>query len=56
MRDASVLGQKLSAADRNEMPLLRAIHDYEREMLGYGFDAARRSMEIVRQVNAMPRP
>jgi 2-polyprenyl-6-methoxyphenol hydroxylase-like FAD-dependent oxidoreductase len=53
MRDAAVLGGNLASADRGEKTLLEAISDYEAEMTGYGFDAARRSMQILQQANGM---
>jgi 2-polyprenyl-6-methoxyphenol hydroxylase-like FAD-dependent oxidoreductase len=57
MRDAGLLGQNLSAAGRREKTLLQAIYDYEAEMIEYGFDAVRRSMQILQQVNRMdPKP
>jgi 2-polyprenyl-6-methoxyphenol hydroxylase-like FAD-dependent oxidoreductase len=53
MRDASVLGRNLTAAARREKTLLDAVQQYEMEMLEYGFDAVRRSMEILRSVNRL---
>ena len=53
MRDAAVLGGNLASADRGEETLLQAISHYEVEMIGYGFDAARRSMQILQQANRM---
>ena len=54
IRDAAVLGRKLVLAHSGGMPLLQAIHDYEVDMIGYGFDAVRRSMHILQQANQMP--
>ena len=53
MRDASLLGQLLRAASRGEKALLDAICDYETKMIEYSFDAARRSMRILQQVNQL---
>ena len=44
LRDAALLCRNLVLADRGEKPLLEAIHDYESEMLRYGFDAVRTSL------------
>jgi 2-polyprenyl-6-methoxyphenol hydroxylase-like FAD-dependent oxidoreductase len=39
--DASLLSRSLIAVARQGMPLHQALHDYEIEMLRYGFDAVR---------------
>jgi 2-polyprenyl-6-methoxyphenol hydroxylase-like FAD-dependent oxidoreductase len=52
LRDASLLGRKVAAAHRGEMPLLRAIHEYESAMLDYGFRAVRNSLDAAEQANA----
>jgi 2-polyprenyl-6-methoxyphenol hydroxylase-like FAD-dependent oxidoreductase len=52
LRDASVLGRNLAAAHRGEMPLLRAIHEYESAMLDYGFRAVRNSLHAALQAHA----
>jgi len=39
LRDASLLSRSLIAVARQGMPLHQALHDYEIEMLRYGFDA-----------------
>ena len=52
LRDASLLGRNLAAAHRGEMPLLRAIHEYESAMLDYGFRAVRRSLQAAEQAHA----
>jgi 2-polyprenyl-6-methoxyphenol hydroxylase-like FAD-dependent oxidoreductase len=52
LRDASLLGRNLGAAHRGEMPLVRAVREYEREMLDYGFRAVRNSLKVALQVHA----
>lgn len=47
LRDAHLLCQQLIAAYSGEKALLRAIHDYEAEMLKYGFAAVRGSMQAL---------
>jgi 2-polyprenyl-6-methoxyphenol hydroxylase-like FAD-dependent oxidoreductase len=47
--DASLLCKSLVAAQRGEKSLLRAIHDYELEMVEYGFNAVRKSMRALEQ-------
>lgn len=49
LRDANLLSRQLTAVDRGEAPLLRAIHQYEVEMLDYGFDAVRAALRGTRQ-------
>ena len=44
LRDAALLCRNLDMAHRGEKPLLGAIHEYESEMLRYGFDAVRTSL------------
>jgi 2-polyprenyl-6-methoxyphenol hydroxylase-like FAD-dependent oxidoreductase len=53
MRDAAVLGGKLASANHREKTLSQAVSEYEADMIGYGFDAVRRSMEILQQANPM---
>jgi salicylate hydroxylase len=43
LRDAQLLN--LTAAHRGEKELIQAIHDYEKEMIQYGFDAVRSSLK-----------
>jgi 2-polyprenyl-6-methoxyphenol hydroxylase-like FAD-dependent oxidoreductase len=43
LRDAALLAKELAAAARGDKPVLRAIADYEQEMVGYGFAAVRAS-------------
>jgi 2-polyprenyl-6-methoxyphenol hydroxylase-like FAD-dependent oxidoreductase len=47
--DASLLCKNLVAAQHGKKSLLRAIHDYELEMVEYGFNAVRRSMRALEQ-------
>jgi 2-polyprenyl-6-methoxyphenol hydroxylase-like FAD-dependent oxidoreductase len=55
LRDASLLCQQLVAAYNGEKPLLRAIHDYEAEMLKYGFKAVRDSTQAMNMIVAEKR-
>jgi 2-polyprenyl-6-methoxyphenol hydroxylase-like FAD-dependent oxidoreductase len=52
LRDAELLCRNLVAAHGGERPLLRAIHDYEVEMVRYGFDAVRDSLQACEQAVA----
>jgi 2-polyprenyl-6-methoxyphenol hydroxylase-like FAD-dependent oxidoreductase len=45
LRDAALLASELAAAARGEKDVVRAIGDYEREMVAYGFEAVRASRE-----------
>ncbi len=47
LRDAQLLCQNLIAAQLGKKPLLQAIHDYEVEMIKYGFAAVRGSMRAL---------
>lgn len=47
LRDAHLLCRQLIAANAGEKALLRAVHDYEAEMLKYGFAAVRGSMQAL---------
>ncbi len=49
LRDAEVLTRKLSAAHRGELPLVRAIGEYEAEMRDYGFAAVDASNRALKQ-------
>jgi 2-polyprenyl-6-methoxyphenol hydroxylase-like FAD-dependent oxidoreductase len=49
LKDAVRLARALTAANRGERPLLEAIHDYETEMVRYGFRAVRRSLHAMHQ-------
>lgn len=45
LRDASLLARKLIAVERGEASLLPAIHAYEAQMIKYGFEAVRGSLQ-----------
>jgi 2-polyprenyl-6-methoxyphenol hydroxylase-like FAD-dependent oxidoreductase len=45
LRDAALLAAELAAAARGEKDVVRAIGDYEREMVAYGFEAVRASRD-----------
>lgn len=45
LRDASLLSRSLITVARQGTPLRQALHDYEIEMVHYGFDAVRASMQ-----------
>ncbi|MFQ6394426.1 FAD-dependent oxidoreductase [Nocardia sp. KC 131] len=49
LRDAQLLCDKLVAAANGEQPLLAAIHDYEAQMIEYGFAAVRDSLTAAEQ-------
>ena len=49
LRDADLLRRALIAARAGEAPLIQAVSRYEREMLGYGFAAVRRSLRNAQQ-------
>lgn len=55
LRDASLLCAKLRAVQAGETPLLRAVHEYEREMLRYGFAAVRSSLQSMQLMVARRR-
>ncbi|MBO3743247.1 FAD-dependent oxidoreductase [Actinoplanes flavus] len=48
LRDADLLRRRLLAADRGDIPLHRAVRDYEEEMRGYGFAAVAQSLRNAR--------
>ena len=48
LRDADLLRRRLIAADRGDVPLHRAVRDYEDEMRGYGFAAVAQSLRNAR--------
>ncbi|HZO74903.1 MAG TPA: NAD(P)/FAD-dependent oxidoreductase [Ktedonobacteraceae bacterium] len=56
LRDASLLGRKLVAASRGEIALVQGIHDYEAEMLKYGFAAVLSSKKALEQGAALEKP
>jgi 2-polyprenyl-6-methoxyphenol hydroxylase-like FAD-dependent oxidoreductase len=47
LKDARRLRDALAAAVRGDRPLLEAIHDYESDMLAYGFRAVRTSLNAM---------
>ncbi|MEV0246076.1 FAD-dependent monooxygenase [Nocardia sp. NPDC050712] len=49
LRDAQSLCRALIAADRGEQELLSGIHEYEAQMIDYGFDAVRTSLKAANQ-------
>jgi len=49
LKDAMRLRDALVAAVRGDRPLLEAIHDYESDMLDYGFRAVRTSLDAMNQ-------
>jgi 2-polyprenyl-6-methoxyphenol hydroxylase-like FAD-dependent oxidoreductase len=49
LKDATRLCDALVAAVRDDRPLLEAIHDYESNMVGYGFRAVRTSLHAMNQ-------
>jgi len=55
LRDASLLARKLRAAQCGELPLLRAIQEYEAEMREYGFAAVKSVLENTRQATSSSR-
>jgi 2-polyprenyl-6-methoxyphenol hydroxylase-like FAD-dependent oxidoreductase len=56
LRDSALLGRNLVAAHRGEMPLHQAIHDYEIEMIKYGFDAVLSSKKALEQTASLEKP
>ena len=52
LRDASLLGRNFGRREREEKPLIRAIHEYESAMLDYGFRAVRSSLQAAEQAHA----
>ena len=49
LRDAQLLSRRLIAAARGEQDLVAGIHDYETQMIGYGFAAVRASLRTAEQ-------
>jgi 2-polyprenyl-6-methoxyphenol hydroxylase-like FAD-dependent oxidoreductase len=49
LKDAVRLCRALTAAHRGERPVIDAIHDYEAEMMGYGFRAVQASLQAMKQ-------
>ncbi|MFS8514253.1 MAG: FAD-dependent monooxygenase [Planifilum fulgidum] len=49
LKDAALLCRNLIAAHRGEKSLLQAVHDYEVEMIRYGFEAVKNSLRAMNQ-------
>jgi 2-polyprenyl-6-methoxyphenol hydroxylase-like FAD-dependent oxidoreductase len=49
LRDAALLAKELAAAARGDKSVVRAIADYEQEMVDYGFAAVRASAQAARR-------
>jgi 2-polyprenyl-6-methoxyphenol hydroxylase-like FAD-dependent oxidoreductase len=49
LKDAMRLCHALTGASRGQRPVLEAIHDYETEMIDYGFRAVRTSLHAMNQ-------
>jgi len=56
LRDARLLCQNLTAARGRTIPLLTAIRDYETQMIGYGFDAVKKSRKQMTASNPVHTP
>jgi 2-polyprenyl-6-methoxyphenol hydroxylase-like FAD-dependent oxidoreductase len=56
LRDARLLCQNLTAARDGKAPLLTAIRDYETQMIGYGFDAVKKSRKQMTASNPIHTP
>ena len=56
LRDARLLCHNLTAARDGKIPLLTAIRDYETQMIGYGFDAVRKSRKQMTASNPVHTP
>jgi 2-polyprenyl-6-methoxyphenol hydroxylase-like FAD-dependent oxidoreductase len=55
LRDAELLCRKLTAVAAGEVGLVPALHDYERQMLDYGFAAVKQSLRNARQAGSANR-
>jgi 2-polyprenyl-6-methoxyphenol hydroxylase-like FAD-dependent oxidoreductase len=55
LRDADLLRRQLTAVNAGAQPLLPALHEYERQMLEYGFAAVRQSLRNARQAGSANR-
>jgi 2-polyprenyl-6-methoxyphenol hydroxylase-like FAD-dependent oxidoreductase len=55
LRDAELLCRKLTQVEAGEVALLPALHDYERQMLDYGFAAVKQSLRNARQAGSANR-
>jgi 2-polyprenyl-6-methoxyphenol hydroxylase-like FAD-dependent oxidoreductase len=56
LRDAALLTKNLTAAHQGRMTVLEAIHDYETQMVEYGFAAVRDSLKQQGSDNIMQKP
>jgi 2-polyprenyl-6-methoxyphenol hydroxylase-like FAD-dependent oxidoreductase len=56
LRDARLLCRKLTAARDGQAALLAAIRDYETQMIGYGFDAVKKSRKQMTASNPVHAP
>lgn len=56
LRDAALLCRNLTAARDGDMTVIEAIHDYERQMIDYGFDAVLKSREQMDGNGAIHKP
>ena len=52
LRDADLLRSQLIAVASGEREVIRALHEYEEQMLDYGFAAVKRSLNNARQAGA----
>jgi 2-polyprenyl-6-methoxyphenol hydroxylase-like FAD-dependent oxidoreductase len=55
LRDAELLRRKLAEVEAGEVALLPALHDYEHQMLDYGFAAVKQSLRNARQAGSANR-
>lgn len=55
LRDAELLCRKLTDVAAGKTPLLEALHDYEAQMLDYGFAAVKQSLRNVKQAGSSNR-
>ncbi|RZQ63103.1 FAD-dependent oxidoreductase [Amycolatopsis suaedae] len=56
LKDARLLGDRLGAAHRGEVPVLTAIREYETRMIDYGFTAVRESLKAYGKDNPLNGP
>ena len=52
LRDASLLCRKLASVDSGQAALLPAVHEYEVDMLDYGFEAVKLSLDNARRATS----
>jgi 2-polyprenyl-6-methoxyphenol hydroxylase-like FAD-dependent oxidoreductase len=55
LRDADLLRRQLIAVASGERDLIPALHEYEEQMLDYGFAAVKRSLNNARQAGSANR-